>query len=147
MPEPEPALPLHETLLGMLHEADRRGMGHEEHSLAVCELLLAVHAPAGELLGDPCGGCRQAWPCRTVLGVLGGLIPSSRPGAANGGLLTAGASSGRPARLGGGLARRDAACRLPLQTERQAGHPQHRARAAGCPRGLRPKPSSPHGSG
>ncbi|WP_229231752.1 hypothetical protein [Sinomonas cyclohexanicum] len=77
MISPEQSLPLHETMLGMLHAARRRGLGHEEHSLAVCELLLQIHAPAGELLGEPCASCREPWPCQTVLVILGGLVPAT----------------------------------------------------------------------
>ncbi|GAB2741787.1 hypothetical protein GCM10027090_11120 [Sinomonas soli] len=65
-------------MLEMLHESRRRGVAHTEHSLAVCELLLQIHAPAGEALGDPCAGCREAWPCQAVLGILGGLEASPR---------------------------------------------------------------------
>lgn len=56
---PEPALPLHETMLEMLPAARRRGMAHEEHSLPVCKLPLEIHAAAGELVGEPCAGCRE----------------------------------------------------------------------------------------
>jgi hypothetical protein len=66
---PEPALPLHETMLA----ARRRALDHYEHPLPVCELLLQIHDPAG--LDDPCAGCQQAWPCKRVLGILGGLVP------------------------------------------------------------------------
>ena len=88
MPEPELAQPLHETMLEVLHVARRRGLAHEEHSLPVCELLLEIHAPAGQLAGDPCGGCREPWPCQTVLGILGGLIPGPPPRDDGQGLLT-----------------------------------------------------------
>jgi hypothetical protein len=77
MLSPETAQPLHETMLSMLHEARRRGMSHEEHSLPVCELLLEIHAPDGELAGEPCAGCREPWPCGTVLEILGGLVCAS----------------------------------------------------------------------
>ncbi|MDP9882550.1 hypothetical protein J2W21_000029 [Sinomonas atrocyanea] len=80
---PEPALPLHETMLEMLHAARLRGLGHTEHSLAVCDLLLQIHAPAGGMLGEPCAGCREPWPCQTVLGILGGLAPSPLPAPAH----------------------------------------------------------------
>jgi hypothetical protein len=73
----ESAAPLHETMLGMLHEARRRGMAHAGHSLPVCELLLEIHAPAGGPVGEPCAGCREPWPCKSVLEILGGLVPIS----------------------------------------------------------------------
>ncbi|MGY3568080.1 hypothetical protein [Sinomonas sp. RB5] len=79
MPHPEPASPLHETMLEMLHEARRRGMAHSEHSLPVCELLLEIHAPAGVVAGEPCKACREPWPCKTVLDILGGLEPAAGP--------------------------------------------------------------------
>lgn len=82
MPHPEPASPLHETMIEMLHEARRRGMTHETHSLPACQLLLEIHAPSGDLVGTPCAGCGEPWPCKTVLGILGGLVPASGPGAA-----------------------------------------------------------------
>jgi hypothetical protein len=74
---PDPAPPLHETMLGMLHEAPRRGMAHAGHSLPVCELLLEIHVPAGDLVGERCAGCREPWPCKTVLEILGGLVAFS----------------------------------------------------------------------
>lgn len=77
MPQPDAAKPLHETMLGMVQVARRRGMAHEEHSLPACELLLELHAPAGKLAGDPCEGCREPWPCKTVLEIIGGLIPAT----------------------------------------------------------------------
>lgn len=76
LPRPEPAQPLHETMLEMLHEARRRGMSHQRHPLPACELMLEIHAPAGELLGMPCTACHEPWPCKTVLGILGGLEPT-----------------------------------------------------------------------
>jgi hypothetical protein len=74
---PEPAQPLHETMLGVLHEARRRRMPHTEYSLPVCELLLEIDAPDGDVLGEPCAGCHEPWPCQTVMGILGGLVPFS----------------------------------------------------------------------
>ncbi|MGT2463434.1 hypothetical protein [Sinomonas atrocyanea] len=81
MPHPEPASPLHETMLQVLHEARRRGMSHSRYSLQACRFLLVAHAPAGQTTGTPCEGCLERWPCHTVLGVLGGLKPThaSRP--------------------------------------------------------------------
>jgi hypothetical protein len=76
LPRPEAATPVHETMLEMLHEARRRGMSHTKDSLPACELMLEIHAPAGELLGMPCAACREPWPCTTVLGILGGLEPA-----------------------------------------------------------------------
>lgn len=78
---PEPALPLHETMLEMLHEAHRRGMAHEEYPLPVCALLLEIHAPGSEESGEPCAGCGEPWPCQMVLGILGGLMPATGSGA------------------------------------------------------------------
>ncbi|MGT2463403.1 hypothetical protein [Sinomonas atrocyanea] len=49
----EPAQPLHETMLGVLHEARRRRMPHAEYSLPVCELLLEIHTPTGTCSGSP----------------------------------------------------------------------------------------------
>jgi hypothetical protein len=72
----EQASPLHKTMLEVLHEAGRRGISHDKYSLPVCKLLLTVHAPAGEPVGVPCRGCSDGWPCKTVLGVLGGLDAS-----------------------------------------------------------------------
>jgi hypothetical protein len=66
-------------MLGMLLEARRRGLAHTEYSLPVCELLLQIHAPAGGALGEPCAACREPWPCKTVLDILGGLVPSPQP--------------------------------------------------------------------
>lgn len=76
---PEPAQPLHATMLSVLHEARRRQVRHEEYPLPVCELLLEIHAPAGDMVGDPCEGCQEPWPCKMVLGILGGLVPGSGP--------------------------------------------------------------------
>ena len=73
LPRPEPAPPLHRTMLEMLHEARRRGMSHQGDSLPACELMLEIHAPEGELMGMPCAACHGPWPCTTVLGILGGL--------------------------------------------------------------------------
>ncbi|MGT2460762.1 hypothetical protein [Sinomonas atrocyanea] len=76
LPRPDPAQPLHETMLEMLQEARRRGMSHTRDPLPACELMLEIHAPAGELLGTPCAACHEPWPCKTVLGILGGLEPA-----------------------------------------------------------------------
>lgn len=75
LPRPEPAPPLHEAMLEMLHEARRRGMSHTKDSLPACELMLEIHAPAGELMGMPCAACHEPWPCTTALDILGGLEP------------------------------------------------------------------------
>jgi hypothetical protein len=72
-------------MLEVVHEARRRGMTHSRHSLQDCQLLLAIHAPAGEMIGAPCAGCREPWPCKTVLGILGGLEPAAVPSAPSAG--------------------------------------------------------------
>lgn len=73
MPHPEPARPLHATMLEMLREARRRGMAHSACSLEVCASRMAAHAPTGEQVGSPCGGCLERWPCGTVLAIIGGV--------------------------------------------------------------------------
>jgi hypothetical protein len=60
----------------MLLEARRRGLDHTEYSLPAGELLLQIHAPDRDVLGRPCASCHShAWPCKTAMGILGGLVP------------------------------------------------------------------------
>ncbi|GAB2755952.1 hypothetical protein GCM10027090_27720 [Sinomonas soli] len=79
MPLPDTASSLHVTMLEMIPEARRRGMSHGTYSLGACELLLQIHAPAGEEVGSRCGDCLERWPCTTVLAILGGLGRSAEP--------------------------------------------------------------------
>jgi hypothetical protein len=71
----EPGLPQHETMLGMLLEARRRGLDHTEYSLSAGELLLQIDARDRDVLGGPCASCHDAWPCKTATGIFGGLVP------------------------------------------------------------------------
>lgn len=48
-------------------------MSHNACSLEVCASRMAAHAPTGERMGSPCGGCLERWPCRTVLAIIGGV--------------------------------------------------------------------------
>lgn len=80
MPYQEPASPLHATMLELIGEARRRRMSHSRYSLEGCEVLLWVHAPADEHAAAACEGCLERWPCRTVLGVIGGLEAPPQPG-------------------------------------------------------------------
>jgi hypothetical protein len=50
-------------------------MQHAEYPLPVCELLLEIHASDGDGLGEPCAGCHEPWPCQTLMGIFGGLVP------------------------------------------------------------------------
>ncbi|MGY3567905.1 hypothetical protein [Sinomonas sp. RB5] len=50
-------------------------MPHTEYALPVCELLLEIHTPDGDLLGEPCAGCHEPWPCKTAMGILGAVVP------------------------------------------------------------------------
>lgn len=68
----EPAQPLYQSMLEMVAECGDP-VSRGALSAEMWRPVVQKHSPAGSFVGQPCAGCGDPWPCKTLRDVLGAL--------------------------------------------------------------------------